>query len=81
LSEAGIEQVIAACQKLSLENRSPTVIKYSLAASCIDTADIVQRELKIGRERVIPEFTFLDPRAIGKVCIMLSTLHLCRHCL
>lgn len=66
LSIEGIEQVIVACQQLNLLNRSPTLVKYSLAASCIDTSNIVQRELKLGRDRIVPEFTFLDPRAIGK---------------
>jgi hypothetical protein len=47
------------------ERRLPTLVKYSLAASCIDTAMIVGHELKLGIDRLVPEFTFLDPRAIG----------------
>jgi hypothetical protein len=47
------------------ESLLPTLVKYSLAASCIDTATIVGQELKLGTDRLVPEFTFLDPRAIG----------------
>jgi broad specificity phosphatase PhoE len=63
LSSAGQEQVLAACEKLKAS--FPTAVRFSLAAVCIDTANIVQRELKMGRDRVLPEYTFLDPRAVG----------------
>ena len=63
LSPAGQEQVVAACAQLQRD--PPTVVKYSLAASCIDAANIVGRELRLGRDRLVPEFTFLDPRAVG----------------
>ena len=45
--------------------RTPGVVKYSLAASCIDTANIIRDGLNLGRDRLVPEFTFLDPRAVG----------------
>lgn len=45
--------------------RTPSVVKYSLAASCIDTANIIGDTLNLGRDRLVPEFTFLDPRGIG----------------
>ena len=63
LSPAGQEQIVAACAQLQRD--LPTVVKYSLAAACIDTANIVGRELRLGRDRLVPEFTFLDPRAVG----------------
>ncbi|GAX29522.1 hypothetical protein FisN_36Hh016 [Fistulifera solaris] len=66
LSRQGQEQVLTACQKMASLDHLPTVIKYSLAASCIDTSNLVGQELKLGRDRLIPEFTFLDPRAIGR---------------
>jgi hypothetical protein len=67
LSPDGQEQVQAACQVIIQDEASfPTIVKYSLAAACIDAADIVGRELEIGRDRLVPEFTFLDPRAIGQ---------------
>ena len=46
--------------------RSPGVIKFSLAASCIDSSNIVGDTLNLGRDRIVPEFTFLDPRGIGQ---------------
>jgi len=63
LSPAGVEQIVAACQ--ILQRDPPTLVKYSLAASCIDTATIVGRELRLGRNNLVPEFTFLDPRGLG----------------
>lgn len=65
LSPTGEEQVVASCELLKQGTRPPTLVKYSLAASSIDAANIVGRELKLGRDRLVPEFTFLDPRAIG----------------
>ena len=62
LSDTGIAQVQAACKLL--EGKDPSVIKYSLAASSMDTTAIIKDQLKF--VRVIPEFTFMDPRAIGK---------------
>lgn len=66
LSLAGQEEVVSACKKIANMDHLPTVVKYSLAASCIDTSNIVGQELRLGRDRLIPEFTFLDPRAIGR---------------
>jgi hypothetical protein len=56
---------VAACQRLKQGTRSPTLVKYSLAASSIDAANLVGRELKLGRDRLVPEFTFMDPRGVG----------------
>lgn len=64
LTPKGREQVRQACARM--KGSYPTVVKYSLAASCIDTADLVGAELKITRDRIIPEFTFLDPRGLGQ---------------
>jgi broad specificity phosphatase PhoE len=65
LSELGIEQVQDACRILESNQINPSVIKYSLAASAMDTTQIVKDELKVGQNRIIPEFTFMDPRGIG----------------
>ena len=65
LSPTGAEQVVAACQLLKEGTRPPTLVKYSLAACSIDTANLVGTELQLGRDRLVPEFTFLDPRGIG----------------
>ena len=36
-----------------------------MAAAAIDSANIVGEELNIGRDRLVPEFNYMDPRAIG----------------
>ncbi|KAG7345740.1 hypothetical protein IV203_033271 [Nitzschia inconspicua] len=46
-------------------NQLPTVIYHSLAANGMDTGDLIARELKLGRDRLLPEFTYLDQRGIG----------------
>ena len=66
LSPNGVDQINETCNRLKNENINPTVVRYSLAASAMDTADIVGKELKIGRNLLVPEFNFMDPRAIGK---------------
>jgi len=66
LSETGVAQVQAACKILQAADINPSVMKYSLAASAVDTAMVIRDELKVGQNRLIPEFTFMDPRAIGK---------------
>jgi len=65
LSPKGIEQVERMCEELRADGVSPTVVRYSLAAAAIDSADIIGKELKVGRDRLVPEFNFMDPRAIG----------------
>jgi broad specificity phosphatase PhoE len=66
LAASGQEQVVLASQQLKSLATRPTVVKYSLAASCIDTVNIIGRELKMGRDQQVPEITFMDPRGIGK---------------
>ena len=44
---------------------APSVIVHSLAASAIDTANMIGKEIKVGRDRIMPEYTYLDPRAVG----------------
>jgi broad specificity phosphatase PhoE len=66
LSPRGEAQVLQVCQQIIDSPRGrPTVLKYSLAAACIDTANVIARDLKIGGDRLIPEFVFMDPRGIG----------------
>lgn len=66
LSELGIEQVEETCRLLKAKGINPTIVRYCLAANAVDTANIVGRELRVGRDRLVPEFNFMDPRAIGK---------------
>jgi broad specificity phosphatase PhoE len=70
LSETGIQQVQAASRQLASLGINPSVVKYSLAAAAMDTANIVKEELKVGQNRLVPEFFFMDPRAVGKFDMM-----------
>ena len=65
LSKKGIEQVCEMCKELRSDELAPTVVRYSLAAAAIDSADIIGSELKVGRDRIVPEFNYMDPRAVG----------------
>ena len=47
LSELGEEQVLEACEFLKASGINPTVVRYSLAASSIDSANIVGEELSV----------------------------------
>eukprot|EP00956_Cyclotella_meneghiniana_P043424 scaffold269738_cov79-Cyclotella_meneghiniana.AAC.1 len=64
LSELGESQVRDACKFLASQDITP-IVRYSLAAASVDSANIVGDELKIGRDRLVPEFNYMDPRAIG----------------
>jgi len=44
----------------------PSIVMFSLAAHCMDTADVLKNALNIGQSRLMPEYTFLDPRGAGK---------------
>ncbi|GFH53112.1 hypothetical protein CTEN210_09588 [Chaetoceros tenuissimus] len=66
LSQKGIEQVEEMCKELRADGVAPTVVRYSLAAAAIDSSNIIGKELKVGRDRLVPEFNFMDPRAIGQ---------------
>lgn len=65
--ESGRALVLEALAKIKRDaaGLSPTVAYHSLAANSMDTADLVARELKLGREKLLPEFTYLDPRGTG----------------
>ena len=76
LSDLGMLQVREACEYLKSASTTtmggigggttiPTVVRYSLAASSVDSANIIGEVLNIGRDRLVPEFNYMDPRAIG----------------
>jgi len=65
LSDRGVEKARKAALYIQ-ENSPPTVIVHSLAAACVDTANIIGDVNMVGKDRVTSEFTFMDPRAIGK---------------
>jgi broad specificity phosphatase PhoE len=61
----GQQQIKRATEKLFPSSQLPTVIYHSLAANGMDTGDLIARELHLGRDRLLPEFTYLDQRGIG----------------
>lgn len=65
LTSLGKMQVEDACRQMVASSINPSVIKYSLASKCIDTANTIANTLMVGRNRIVPEFTFMDPRGAG----------------
>ena len=65
LSELGKIQIEASCNEMLTMGINPSVVKYSLASKCADTANIVASTLMVGRNRIVPEFTFMDQRSVG----------------
>lgn len=59
LTDLGTAQVEEVCNDLMSKGINPSVVKYSLAAKCIDTANIVANTMMVGRNRLVPEFTFM----------------------
>jgi hypothetical protein len=49
LSELGVAQVEQACEEMRVRGINPSVVKYSLASKCIDSANIVATNLLVGR--------------------------------
>jgi hypothetical protein len=66
LSKKGIDQVHQACQVMEEAGLSLSVIKFSIAANAMDTSDIVAADLQVGRNRLAPEYMYMDQRGIGK---------------
>ena len=56
LSNTGIEQVEAACRKMLEHDVNPSVLKYSLAAKSIDTANIIATQMLV---RLCNSFSFI----------------------
>ena len=47
MSPNGIEQVSNACAELAARDINPSVVKYSLAAKSIDTANLIASKLMV----------------------------------
>jgi len=65
LSPRGISQVMNACDEMLKIDINPSVVVYSIAAMTSDTANIVSQKLHVAYNRMVPEYTYLDPRGIG----------------
>jgi hypothetical protein len=66
LSDVGIAQVQEACRVLEDAQLHLSLVKFPLTANAIDTSDIVASTLQIGRNQIVPEYTYMDQRGIGK---------------
>mmetsp|Transcript_2147 Transcript_2147/g.3180 ORF Transcript_2147/g.3180 Transcript_2147/m.3180 type:complete len:593 (-) Transcript_2147:174-1952(-) len=65
LSPRGVNQVEKVIQLFEQNNIILSNIRYAIAASSTDTSNLVARALKVGRNSMVPEFNYLEPRAIG----------------
>jgi len=59
------QSVRDACRLIEESGDAPTRVFHSLAANGMDTGDLLARTLTLGRDRLLPEFTYLDQRGIG----------------
>jgi hypothetical protein len=66
LSNVGIHQVQEACRVLDDAQLHLSLVKFPLTANAIDTSDIIASTLQIGRNQMVPEYTYMDQRGIGK---------------
>jgi hypothetical protein len=73
----------------------PTFIWTSNTERAYETASIIAREFQLGQNRIVPEYSFLDARAVGafedkndeaswKVCVIIGFLRyysfICPNC-
>lgn len=66
LTPSGVEQAIRASKALISEGvGSDTWLWPSVTTSAFETAEIVAYNLKVRREQIVPEFSFLDARGVG----------------
>eukprot|EP00978_Attheya_sp_CCMP212_P003573 scaffold7494_cov55-Attheya_sp.AAC.5 len=66
LSTTGAEQASEACKKMKAHGVDPSVVVYSIAANSLDTANTIVDEMEVGRNRVLPEYSYMDQRGIGR---------------
>ena len=65
LTFKGREEAIGIAKDLNRMNFSPSFIWTSNTERAYETAVIVARELELGQNRIIPEYSFLDARSTG----------------
>ena len=65
MAEEGEPLVNKAAEILRTTDQFPTIAYHSLAANGMDTGDLIARKLRLGREKLLPEFTYLDQRGVG----------------
>lgn len=69
LTEFGFVQAELEAEKLKElgagEDGPGVIIYHDISMRCLETANILCDRLEIGRERVVPEYAFLEPRGMG----------------
>ena len=81
LTPIGMAQVEEVCNKMLSLDINPSVVKYSLASKCLDTVNIIANTMMIGRNRIVPEFTFMVSSmmadlTLGFIILLTSSQHL-----
>ena len=66
LSENGKKQLEKVVNQIKESDQQVTLIKFSLAAHSIASCTFIADRLKLGGDRRLQEFTYMDPRAVGK---------------
>ena len=65
LTQLGREQVIASAREMQARGVDSPIIFYDNGARASQTADVLGRELTISRNRMEPEFRWLEARGLG----------------
>lgn len=65
LTATGQQQAREAAKKLQEMDFSPSFIWVSNTERAFETAAIIARECQLGQNRIVPEYSFLDARAVG----------------
>jgi broad specificity phosphatase PhoE len=65
LTPEGREQAIKAAKDIMASGFLPTFIRVSTTERSYETAVIVAKEIGLGQNRIVPEYSFLDARAAG----------------
>lgn len=66
LTMKGREEAVEAAKSILAMGFSPTYIWTSNTERSYETAAIIARECQLGQNRIVPEYSFLDARAVGK---------------
>jgi broad specificity phosphatase PhoE len=65
LTAKGREQIIETAKQLELAGYQPSFIWVSNTERAYESAAVLARQIQLGQNRIVPEFSFLDARAVG----------------
>ncbi len=60
MSELGFDQVLNVCKELKEKEIDPSLVKYSIAAKSMDTANIIANEMMVRYIMYIVIIAFMD---------------------